>query len=114
MRIIDELSVKFVESGIVRDGEAYSTPSDPIPLEKLAVNAENGPFVPNVVTPVDFSGLSVNFVTRSIQGNIDMNETAFSRINSMLGDILRLHDALRKKGSVIRIKTGFSIESEAK
>lgn len=114
MRHIDELSVKFVESGIVRDGEVYSTPMEPVPLENLAVNTETGPFIQNAVTPVDLSGLSVNFVTRSIQGNIDMNETTFSRINSMLGDILRLHDALRKKGCIIRIKTGFSIESEAK
>lgn len=113
-RQIDILSAKFVKAGIVVEGEAYKTPTQPIPLSELFVSgqsSEGGPFIVNGETSkaINVEGINVNFISRKLEGSISLNEQELQVLKTSLNQILKLHDDLRS-GATIKFMTGFVLE----
>lgn len=111
-RNIDLLSAKFVEAGLVAEGVTYKTPAEPVPLSALFVQESepSGPMLNNVKSePFSVEGITVNFISRSVEGSINLSEQQLQKIQTSLRSILKLHDELRS-GATVKIVIGFVLE----
>lgn len=112
---ISELSVKFVEAGLVTEGVKYKTPLELVPLSALFVEStNNGPLLNQTQSssPINLDGINVNLVARRLEGTLNLTSKELSTVQQAFDRILSLHDKLRSENSVVTIKTGFSIEGK--
>ena len=108
---ISELSVKFFEAGLVKEGEKYSTPLTKIPLSALFAESNQAMHTMPGQTAqpaINLEGVEVNFVSRKLEGTLNLSNSELQRVVSAFQQILNLHDKLRN-GAVVTIKTGFSL-----
>lgn len=107
---ISELSVKFVEAGLVSEGKKYTTPLEKVPLSSLFTETNQAILgAPGQAqAAIDLEGVSINFVSRKLEGTLNLSNTELQRVLQSFQQIMTLHDKLRS-GAVVTIKTGFSL-----